>query len=227
MKYNYNIDYIRSLLDKYYRAETLPEDEETLEQFFSEISEDEIPEDLTSEQKMFSLMRNLRPSQEENIAPDYLMERLNSIVEKPVITKSKSNKFRNWLLFVGGSVAACLLVGFLMIFLKQPADDIPSVKIVAETQKKSETPVLAESVETEMDVPAVEQIVNEMESITKKHEDIEEDGFIEITDPKEAQEILLKIGQLLAQNAEDTHEAMANISNSIECYKEISKSILQ
>lgn len=227
MKYNYDIDYIRGLLDKYYRAETSLEDEEILESFFSELNADEIPKDLASEEKMFSLMKNLHPSQEERMAPDYLMERLNSIVEKPVAAESIRKKFHNVLLYFGGSVAACILIAFTMVFIHQHKNDNPSVKMVEATHKKSETPVLIKSVETKTDLPELEHKVSEIKMSEKTHEEIEEDGFIEITDPEEAREILQNIGKLLAQNAVDTNDAMANISNSIDCYKEISKSILQ
>lgn len=227
MKYKYDIDHIRGLLDKYYQADASPEEEEILVSFFSEVNADEIPEDLASDCKMFSLMRKLHPSQEESMAPDYLMERLNSIVEKPVVAESLGKKFHNVLLYLGGSVAACILIAFLMVFIHSHHDETPNVKMVEATHKKTETPVLVKSLETKTEMSEVGPIISEIEISAKTHDEVEEDGFIEITDPEEAREILQTIGKLLAQNAEATNDAMANISNSIDSYKEISKSILQ
>ena len=227
MKYNYDIDYIRGLLDKYYRAETSPEEEETLVTFFREVNPDEIPEYLASERKMFVLMGNIHSSKEDSVVPDNLMQQLENIFERPVVTDSHRKKFHNLLLYIGGSVAACILIAFIIGFMYQHKDDSPNVKVLAEMQKTSGTPVLVQGVEDPTYVPDVDNKVSEVEIPKEKHDEAEEDGFIEITDPEEAREILQNIGKLLAQNAVDTNDAMANISSSIDSYKEISKSILQ
>ena len=227
MKYNYDIDYIRGLLDKYYRAETSPKEEETLVTFFREVNPDEIPEYLASERKMFVLMGNIHSSKEDSVVPDNLMQQLENIFERPVVTDSHRKKFHNLLLYIGGSVAACILIAFIIGFMYQHKDDSPNVKVLAEMQKTSGTPVLVQGVEDPTYVPDVDNKVSEVEIPKEKHDEAEEDGFIEITDPEEAREILQNIGKLLAQNAVDTNDAMANISSSIDSYKEISKSILQ
>ena len=227
MKYNYDIDHIRGLLDKYYRAETSPDDEEILEFFFREVNPEDIPEDLASERNMFVLMGKLHSSIEESIVPDKLMERLENIVERPVVADGLKKKFHNLLLYIGGSVAACILIAFIIVFMHQHKDDSPGVKVLAETQQNSDSPILINSEEEPICVPAVKDKVSEIEIPIDKHEVIEEDGFMEITDPEEAREILQNIGKLLAQNAVDTNDAIVNISSSIDSYKEISKSILQ
>ncbi len=227
MKYNHDIDYIRRLLDKYYRAETLPEEEEILESFFREANPVDIPNGLESEQKMFALIENMHPSQEESLPPDDLLERLSSIVEKPVAEERIRKKFHKGFIYFAGSVAACIIIGFLIVFMQQHNNDAPNVRIVAETKEKSDLPVLEKIVETKTEMPEVGNRLDEVKLTASNENEEAADGFIEITDPEEAREILQKIGQLLAQNAEDTNDAMANISNSIDSYKEISKSILQ
>ena len=227
MKYNCDIDYIRDLLDKYYQAETSPEDEEILEAFFSEVNPDDIPEDLASERKMFVLMRNLHSSTEESLVPDKLMDQLEHIVERPVVTDGFRKKLYRKLLYIGGSVAACIIIASFMVFMHQSKDDSTNVKVLAETQKTFDAPVILQGEEEPTYVQVVENKINEAEIPKQIHEEMEEDGFIEITDPEEAREILQNIGKLLAQNAEDTNYAMANIGNSIDSYKEISKTILQ
>ena len=227
MKYDYDIDYVRSLLDKYYLAETSAEEEEVLESFFNDVNTEEIPQDLASEKKLFSLMGNLHPSQQEFKTPDYLMERLNNIVEKPVSNVRLRTKLHNLILYIGGSVAACILIAFIMVFINRHKDETPNVRIVEDKHKKTEAPALVKGVETKADVPELEHKANETEISAKAHEEVGEDGFIEIDDPEKAREILQNIGKLLAQNAEETNNAMVNISNSIDSYKEISKSILQ
>ena len=227
MKYNYDIDHIRGLLDKYYRAVSSPEDEEMLETFFREVNPDDIPEDLASERKMFVLMGKLHSSIEDSIVPDNLMEQLENIVERPAVADGLRTKFYKMLLYIGGSVAACIIIAFLIVFMHQRKDYSPSVKVLAETQNTSDAPVIVQGEEEPIYVPDVENKVSVAEIPKHKHEEMEEDGFIEITDPEEAREILQNIGKLLAKNAEDTNYAMANIGNSIDSYKEISKSILQ
>ena len=227
MKYNYDIDHIRGLLDKYYRAVSSPEEEEMLETFFREVNPDDIPEDLASERKMFVLMGNIHSSIEESIVPDKLMEQLENVVERPVVADGLRTKFYKMLLYIGGSVAACILIAFIIGFMYQHKDDSPNVKVLAEMQKTSGTPVLVQGEEDPTYVPDVDNKVSEVEIPKEKHDEAEEDSFIEITDPEEAREILQNIGKLLAKNAEDTNYAMANIGNSIDSYKEISKSILQ
>ncbi|MDE6632327.1 MAG: hypothetical protein K2K23_04950, partial [Muribaculaceae bacterium] len=218
---------IRGLLDKYYRAITSTKEEEMLETFFREVNPDDIPEDLASERKMFVLMGNIHSSKEDRILPDYLMEQLENIVERPVVADGHRKKFHNLLLYIGGSVAACILIAFIIVFMHQHKDDSPGVKVLAETQQNSDSPILINSEEEPICVPVVENKVSEVEIPVDKHEVMEEDGFIEITDPEEAREILQNIGKLLAQNAVDTNDAIVNISSSIDSYKEISKSILQ
>ena len=54
-----------------------------------------------------------------------------------------------------------------------------------------------------------------------------EDGFIEITDPEEAERIVMEIGRLLASNTQKTNEAILHLEKTVDEYKEITKSILR
>ena len=55
----------------------------------------------------------------------------------------------------------------------------------------------------------------------------QEDGYIEITDPEEAEKIIIEIGRLLAANSQKTNEAIRHLEKTIDDYKELTKSILQ
>lgn len=235
MNCNYDIDHIRRLLDRYYRAETSPEDEETLGRFFSEVNGADMPEDLAADQKVFTAMMDLHPMPDECVVPDNLLDKLNSIVEqtKPMPAVKPQKKFHNILRYSGIAAAACIALAIIMVFMRPTENESPidmeyTAEVVSEMPKEvPEVPVLAESSKPEMVEPKVDHHAKKAESTAITQNEAEEDGFIEITDPEEAQEILLKIGKLLVQNAEETNKAISDIGNSIDSYKEISKSILQ
>ncbi len=227
MKYNKNFDHIRRLLDKYYRAESTADDEEILERFFSMQDCDDLPEDLAAEQKLFSLMDQLHQNEEEIEAPVFLFDNITSIMEKPVNSRINKRSIWNILRYVGGSVAACILIA-IIVSIHRHVDTTTYEKLVSETQTSPNSPTQEKNVEKTEVVSKIETNVSEEEAPSKTQNEVDgEDGFIEITDPEKAQEILLKIGKLLAHNADDTNEALAQVSNSIDCYKELSKSILQ
>lgn len=54
-----------------------------------------------------------------------------------------------------------------------------------------------------------------------------DDGFIEITDPEEAEKIMTEIGLLLAANTRQTNEAIQHLEKTVDEYKELTKSILK
>lgn len=56
---------------------------------------------------------------------------------------------------------------------------------------------------------------------------ISDDGFIEITDPEEAEKIMLEIGRLLATNTKQSNEAIQHLEKTVDEYKELTKSILK
>ncbi len=229
MNCNQDIDYIRSLLSRYYLAETSPEDEEILERFFSDVDITEIPEDLVSDKKMFDLTRQLHPAPDDCPVPDDLSDRLNRIVETPTPRNVpvRKKRIRLILRYLSGAAAACILLAIAVAFMRQSQPAGQDVKVVAETPWESETPVIVAQSEGVIDQPEEESVASVNKSISGQRKEQAEDGLVEITDPEEAREILLNIGKLLARNAEDTNDAIAHIGNSIDCYKEITKSILQ
>lgn len=56
---------------------------------------------------------------------------------------------------------------------------------------------------------------------------LSEDGFIEITDPEEAEKIMFEIGRLLATNTKQSNEAIQHLEKTVDEYKELTKSILK
>ncbi len=236
MKDNYDINRVRKLLIRYYSAETSPDEEEYLERFFSDVDIADLPDDLASSRKIFAITMQLRPSITECEVPDNLTDKLNSIIAKqqPASPAKGLTKFQSILRYSGVAVAACIALSFIMVFMRQYVNDSLKVKdydaeVVAETSKdphKSVSFKIPET-ETELHVPEMEHLARQAKTTEKIQDNEDEDGFLEITDPAEAQRIMLEIGKLLAQNASETQIALCDVANSFESYKEISKSILQ
>lgn len=234
MKDNFDIDYIRSLLDRYYRAETSPDEETFLESFFSEVRFDDIPLDLASSKKLFDITKQLHPTIEDSEVPDELIDKLNCIVEKPMLLSEgrRLKNFNNILRYFGVASVACAALAIIMVFMRPaekvtPAEKGYTAEVVSGKSDEPEIPILIEPAEDYGIAPETEPRANKHEPLNETQSTIDEDGFIEITDPAEAQRIMLEIGKLLAQNANEVNNAMCDISNSLENYKEISKSILQ
>lgn len=234
MKGNFDIDYIRSLLDRYYRAETSPDEETILESFFSEVRFDDLPIDLASSKKLFDITKQLHPTIEDSEVPDRLIDKLNCIVEKPMLISEgrRLKNFHNILRYFGFASAACVALAIIMVFMRPsekvtPAEKGYTAEVISGKSDEPDIPILIEPVEDNGIATEIEPRANRNNPLAEAQSTIDEDRFIEIRDPAEAQRIMLEIGKLLAQNASEVNNAMCDISNSLENYKEISKSILQ
>lgn len=232
MKYDRDINNIRLLLDRYYRAETTAEEEQELEYFFSEAAPSDIPEDMKADASLFGLMSRSHPLPSDSIVPEDLMERLNAIVEE---SKDRPTSRRYpWvfkILRYSGVAAAACIVWAIVSLLPSPkqsmTEDRPALAHeTASLDPPKDRPALAEkaaSMEPTKDRPALAKVKRRPQPPKAE----QSDGFIEITDPEEARKIALSIGKLLAQNADRTNDALAQIGNSIDSYKELTKSVLQ
>lgn len=238
MKYINDIEYIRSLLDRYYRADTTPDEERTIESFFHDTDPTEIPDDMITDARLFSLMKETHPILSESDIPDSLLEKINGILEEP--TSPPAHKRRKMIFrilrYSGVAVAAC--IGMAIITLKpfgQHQETNPTISSRTETlitddhsyeAMISDVRVLT-IVKSRIESHASEEKpTGKVGAPTHTHKKAT-DGFIEITDPEEARKIALSIGKLLAQNADRTNDALAQIGNSIDSYKDLTKSILQ
>lgn len=232
MKYDRDINNIRLLLDRYYRAETTAEEEQELEYFFSEAAPSDIPEDMKADASLFGLMCRSHPLPSDSIVPEDLMERLNAIVEE---SKDRPTSRRYpWvfkILRYSGVAAAACIVWAIVSLLPSPkqsmTEDRPALAHeTTSLDPPKDRPALAEkaaSMEPTKDRPALAKVKRRPQPPKAE----QSDGFIEITDPEEARKIALSIGKLLAQNADRTNDALAQIGNSIDSYKELTKSVLQ
>ncbi len=248
MKYDRDINNIRLLLDRYYRAETTAEEEQELEYFFSEAAPSDIPEDMKADASLFGLMSRSHPLPSDSIVPEDLMERLNAIVEE---SKDRPTSRRYpWvfkiLRYSGVAAAACIVWAIVSLLpspkqsmtedrpalahetasLDPPKDRPALAEETASLERTKDRPALAEkaaSMEPTKDRPALAKVKRRPQPPKAE----QSDGFIEITDPEEARKIALSIGKLLAQNADRTNDALAQIGNSIDSYKELTKSVLQ
>lgn len=238
MRYDNDITRIRHLLEKYYRAETSPEDEERIGTFFSEMDHADIPEDMMADARLFSLMKETHTLPSECEAPDDLIEKLNGIVETPLpsISYSGSSRIFKILKHSGIAVAACAAWAIIMF---KPFGQLPETTTITSHGIENMIPDnhTAEIKENEESVLTIVKsqpdryafAEKQSGEVTETEQTPEEasDGFIEITDPEEAKKIAMSIGNLLALNAGKTNDAMMQIENSIDSYKEITKSILQ
>lgn len=190
LQFDYKPDHIRTLLNKYYEAETSPEEERLLESFFCNTPENEIPKDLTEDRLLFLSMTSLHPDQSSLVVPHNLVEKIDAIVDTPQIS-SFAKRQRHWkrrVAYTGIAAAVCAMI--TVGILNRPSQS---------TTRES------------------------VQSIGK----LTDDGYIEITDPKEAERIALEIGQLLASNSKKTDEAFSRLTYAFDEYKEITKSVLK
>lgn len=234
MKDNYEINYIRGLLDRYYRGETSPEEETILEDFFSDADESDLPEDIASNKKLFTLTKGAHPSIEECEIPNNLIDKLNEIVEhQPISAEKQPKRFTRFMRFSVATVAASIALAVIMLCTLHDEKELPSVRecsaeVSVSASSDPDIPVLAETTEPEKEESEAGHCHNGAKPLaTLQSGEAEEDGFIEITDPEEAQRIMLEIGKLLAHNVAETNSAIDDITRSLESYKEISKTILQ
>lgn len=237
MKYDRDINNIRLLLDRYYRAETSPDEEQLLETFFKETNPADIPYDMEADAKLFELMSDTHLRPVECDIPTDLIEKINGIMDAP-----SSSTFEKWskgifriLRYSGVAAAACIVLVLIIlnpIGLHQGPnlsenineEDMKGYNLSAEAEANDNVLTIVKSQADKYAI--VDDKTNEPTEAPQVQTN-ESDGFIEITDPEEARKIALSIRKLLAQNADRTNEALEQIGNSIDSYKELTKSILQ
>ena len=243
MKTKFDIDAIRILLHKYYEAETTPEEELLLESFFRNTPPDEIPEDLAEDGCLFSSLEMLHPSDPEMEVPEGLLETISEITEISDI-KHNFDIRRNWPRRIGYVIAAacaCIFVALGIKNMTAPKEIETTLKEYAKespTESPSDTP-------TEPPVSPIYEVyqpaspepnhISKMRRSRRRNVMAEnmaasselEDGFIEITDPEEAERIAMEIGKLISRNSEKANDAIVQLGNTMEDYKQMTKSIIQ
>lgn len=239
MKNNIDIDKARFLLHKYYEAETSPEEVKLIEVFFSDAKD--IPKDITVDQILFSSMKELLPCQTDLEVPDDLLDKIHQdiTVTPHNISKEVKGKWKNPFVYAGIAAVACLVLVLGIRYIAiSTIPEPPSTDYVAKTPSAptgNSPTVISEPVEAQTaselsdQQPSVESYAPPINQATAEIgvSLIEGDGYIEITDPEEAQKIVIEIGRLLANNSRETNEAIRLVENTVDEYKEITKSILQ
>lgn len=230
---------LRFLLQRYYEAETSPEEEDIIMSLFSEIEAVDIPEDLIADRKLFLSMMELTPSQTNMEIPDDLVGKINQVIidTSESDTWRRKQKWKKPFMYVSTVAAACLIFAFCVHYLN--LSNIPESPTI---DNRAENPVatletshsiVSDPIETKIVSEKLEKMPSTRSSKPQKihaaaekevlpHED---DGYIEITDPEEAREIMLEIGRLLANNTKKANEATRMVENTIDEYKEFTKSI--
>lgn len=207
MKNSNDIDDIRLLLEKYYEAETSGEEEKELLTFFRETDIAAISEDMRTDMKLLSLMESLRPQPSEYAVPDNLEYKINAIVYHRSITLSgRKRQLQRFIKFSGIAAAAMLIwaiVYFTPNFMNNKTD-MPEAPEVAALTDYGDITTLSSA-----------------ESNPQSN-----DGFIELNDVEEVRAMVLEINGLLSRNADMTSIAISQITNTLNKYKEIYKSIL-
>lgn len=239
MKDKFLIDNIRTVLHKYYEGETTLEEEMHLEAYFRDTPSREIPEDLALDRRIFTSLVSFHPSVSGMEVPDDLFERISEILVSNA--DRHNNKIqRNRTIRIGYVIAAacaCLIL-ILGIRWMTTETDIPAktLKYASEptvklTDPPSEPSPREKSVPETSKTPSISTAVIHRRSNTIPENADEpnrlEDGFIEITDPEEAEKIVMEIGRLLASNTQKTNEAIQLLDKTVDEYKEITKSILR
>lgn len=237
MKNKYDFDHIRRLLQRYYEAETTPDEESFLQTFFCETPEAEIPIDMADDRKLFSAIQPMQPLESECEVPEDLFEKIETILASrsaaPII--SKRHKWNRIILYSGVAAIACIIMVVIGTMTNRESGKVASTsELVVETpeviktplpDKASETPNIATTGIVKTAVPKNTQM-NESSSAVRQPEE-KDDGFIEITDPEEARKIAMEIGKVLALNSDKVNGAISRLGNTIDNYKEMTKSILQ
>lgn len=236
MNYNRDIYIIRRLLERYYRAETTPEEEKRIVSFFLETDADEIPADMKADRELFVGLDAMGPLLSELEAPEDLLGKVEDIVDEPAMVPSiKKRVIWQWMVRAAGvACVACAIV--VMARLSNKMTEPGNLTAEASLGNGQDTNVLNIKIsennyeETEADVSVeleVRPTIGSTDRRVKRAIAEDEKGFIEITDPAEAQRIALDIGKLLAQNAAATNNAIEEISETFDNYKEMTKNILQ
>lgn len=241
MNRNLDIDKLRSLLQKYYDGETSPEEEMLIITFFSKTEAEYIPQDLTDDRQLFLSMKELLSSRIDMEIPDDLLGKINRGIMDNAIIASRDKKKNRKKPFVYSAVAAvaCLMLVLGLRYnastsgLMHKAPDnmakTPSVTIKDTISIIAEPFVAKLHSEPSERKPSTDAPVHQTKHAVAGIDVSPEvdDGYIEITDPEQAREIILEIGRLLANNSIKTNEAIHMVENTVEDYKEITKSILQ
>lgn len=195
MKDKLNLDHIRHLLQKYYEAETTPEEENLIETFFQLTPSEEIPDDLAEDGRHFNSLASLHSEIPDLRIPEDLLDRLSEVTDTTIANHAVKDQrsLPQRISYMAAAACACLLLymGY------QRSHLAPQTEASAMMTEKATTG------------------------------DMLDDGFIEITDPEEAERIMTEIGILLASNTRQTNEALQHLEKTVDEYKELTKSILQ
>lgn len=239
MNNNLNIDKMRFLLHKYYEAETTHDEELLLESLFLDTPEDEIPEDMADDAKLFSAIAGLHPSEADLEIPDDLFEKISEISKNPDTNHPIKihRRLERRIVYALAVACVCILLALGMKWMTAPSD-INSKPFEYASESPAEEPanpqVLPNEVKTQTTSPDPELTSKahrpNRSNVMVENVDVSnelEDGFIEITDPEEAEKIVLEIGRLLATNSQKTNEAIRHLEKTVDEYKEITKSIIQ
>ena len=239
MKDKFHIDHIRILLHKYYEGETTPEEELLLEAFFRDTPGCEISEDLATDGRIFTSLASFHPDASDMETPEYLFEKISDIsFSNAARHKDKIQRNRPIrIAYILATACACLIL-ILGIRKMTAPTEIPTKTFEyayeAPTQlpeKPSEASPKNQTIPEASNTPNVSVAVAH-HSGNAIAENVDqpnrlEDGFIEITDPEEAERIVMEIGRLLASNTQKTNEAILHLEKTVDEYKEITKSILR
>ncbi len=241
MNKNIDLTKLRFLLHKYYEAETSPEEEYWLVSMFSEIKEEDCPEDLSDDRKLFVSMINLLPSPTDMQAPDNLPVKIKESISESSchIAKDSKKKWKKPFTYASAVAVACMVLAFGVRYIfvsglqNSPIIENQTEKTYTSSDTPnsiiSDTPVSTKRPETIEPMQPIEHPKTQRKITVAEHraKPKTDDGYIEITDPEEAQKIILEIGTLLAMNSQKTNEATQMVANTVEEYKEITKTILK
>ena len=226
------------MLHKYYEAKTSLEEESILNTFFRDTPAEEIPKSLADDRRLFLSIAELHTNSADPEIPEGLLEQIMSIsgmLDDNIYSSRKQRKWRPWITYTVSAACVCMLAFGVGLLTVQTDHTHQLPDHVAERPNERTGQKLDEHIE----VNAVAE-PSKPEYLVKSHEmhggrskkaiansSVEEDGFIEITDPEEAEKIVIEIGKLLSINSQKTNEAIRNLEKTVENYKEITKSILQ
>ena len=201
----------RILLDKYYRAETSPEEETLLEDFFRRVDNKNLPEDMEADRSMFLMMDSLRPRQSQAAIPGDLAGQIDRMMNsRPDEPLARERSMPRYYLKYSGAAAAAVLIIAVCAMLPRLTDNVNPSRPgnLAEVRPMSSTAESAGGVSFENAVQA-------------------SDGFIELHDPDEVRELMMEINDLLAGNFRAVDNAMSQTVKTIDDYKQITKSIIR
>lgn len=236
-----DINKLRFLLHKYYEAQTTPEEENQIVSLFSKIEVEDIPNDLAFDRKLFLSMKEIIPDPTNLEIPDDLFGKINQEIAETssIASIERKKKWKKPFVYAGSVAAACLLFAIcIQIIFKSSILKSPTIENLAENpveSPKDSLSKISDPLPTKTIAEKSEQKQSRRSSEHHSNQTMaeigvlpnEENGYIEITDPEEAREIIVEIGRLLANNSRKTNEATLMVENAVNEYKEITKSILK